>query len=86
MRSMRSIQIGSVIGKLLFVKNRQVDDNSDFLFLFLTASLFICFHLEPPGPISNAGISTTKNGVTRLLRRGRFSCRQSLLLQTNQFL
>ncbi|CAF1116313.1 unnamed protein product [Adineta ricciae] len=27
---------------------------------------------EPPGPISNAGISTTKNGVTRLLRRDRF--------------
>ncbi|UJR24742.1 hypothetical protein I4U23_006116 [Adineta vaga] len=24
---------------------------------------------EPPGPISNAGISTTKNGVSRLLRR-----------------
>ncbi|CAF4717924.1 unnamed protein product [Rotaria sp. Silwood2] len=24
---------------------------------------------EPPGPISNAAISTTKNGVTRLIRR-----------------
>ncbi|CAM4976055.1 unnamed protein product [Rotaria socialis] len=24
---------------------------------------------EPPGPISNAGISTTKNGITRLFRR-----------------
>jgi len=29
--------------------------------------------IETPGPISNTSISTTKNGVTRLIRRGLFS-------------
>ncbi len=66
MQSMHSVRVGIEIGKILFVKNPLVS-------FYLNYNCLILFYIkkEPPGPISNAGISTTKNGVTRLLRRGK---------------
>lgn len=76
MRFMHLVRIGIEIGKILFVKNHQVKSFLNFLCLnklqILKNIKFFFLKTEAPGPISNAGISITKNGVTRLLRRGKY--------------
>ncbi len=46
--------------------------NIDLISYLFFNYYFVKNKKEAPGPISNAGISTTKNGVSRLLRRGMF--------------
>ena len=68
MQSTQLIRIGFAIGKISFVKNVQVSQQNSID----CSSSSICIYSVIPGPISNSGICTTKNGVSRLLRRGSF--------------
>lgn len=72
MQFMLYLPAGFEIGKILFVKKLSVRRIfSIWMENICLFSLFSIYFEEIPCPISNQGISTTKNGQTRLIRRGK---------------